>query len=224
MESKNFKTTISCDAQCAKSSYEDVAPHFINDKMTQKVSILDIELIDSSLTIKYDDLSIPSLESKLNSLSNFDIKMGNTFLIIKELSSNNDDLILRLPYDLSYANIKIKVGKGLLSLPNLKSEIMKFENENAKFEIDKINTELLIIENQVGMIKIAKIVSDEIDFSNQKGDISVGQILTKKAKVKTGLGSVVVKKSTAKLDYFESDGGDIFWDSRLISNNSKGMN
>lgn len=224
MESKNLKTVISCDAQCAKQPYDETAPHFMNDKMTQKVSILDIELIDSSLTIIYDDLSIPSLEAKSNSLSNFDLKIGDTFLIIKELSASNDTLTLRLPYDISYANIKIKAAKGLISLSNLKCEIMKIENDDATFVMERINAGLLIIENQRGIIKALKIVSDEVDFSNQTGDINIGQILTKKAKLKTDLGSIVVKKSTAHLDFFDSQGGDIFWDSRLITNNSKGMN
>lgn len=69
-----------------------------------------------------------------------------------------------------------------------------------------------------------KLTAEEVKINNDSGNINIGQVLAKYSNVKTNTGSVIVKKSNSVLNCFETNGGDIFWDSKLVSNNSKGMN
>lgn len=115
MEPKINLKNVSFAAQCTEAS-EEVVPHFVSDKIVEKVSVLDIELDKAEAYIEFDDISVPTLEIEKGSPSNFDVKMGDNFLIIKELPCNDTSKIkIKIPYEISYANIKM-VSKMLISL------------------------------------------------------------------------------------------------------------
>lgn len=224
MEPKINLKNLSLNAQCTEAS-EEIVPHFVSDKITQKVSILDIELDKAEAYIEFDDISVPTLEIEKGSPSNFDVKMGDNFLIIKELPCNDISKIrIKIPYELSYANVKIISKNANIFVPNMKCEIIKLDNIKGCIDIQKIITGLMLVDNLDGNIKVQKITAEEVKINNASGNINVGQILAKHSNVKTNTGTIIVKKSNSVLDSFETNGGDIFWDSRLISNNSKGMN
>ena len=224
MEPKINLKNLSLNAQCTEAS-EEIVPHFVSDKITQKVSILDIELDKAEAYIEFDDISVPTLEIEKGSPSNFDVKIGDNFLIIKELPCNDISKIrIKIPYELSYANVKIISKNANIFVPNMKCEIMKLDNIKGCIDIQKIITGLMLVDNLDGNIKVQKITAEEVKINNDSGNINVGQILAKHSNVKTNTGTIIVKKSNSVLDSFETNGGDIFWDSRLISNNSKGMN
>lgn len=224
MEPKINLKNLSLAAQCREAS-EKIVPHFVSDKITQKVSVLDIELDKAEAFIEFDDISVPTLQIEKGSPSNFDVKMGDNFLIVKELPCNDTSKIrIKIPYEVSYANVKIVSKNANIFVPNMKCEIMKLDNIKGCIDIQKIITGLMLVDNLDGNIKAQKITAEEVKINNDSGNINVGQILANHSSVKTNTGTIIVKKSNSVLDSFETNGGDIFWDSRLISNNSKGMN
>lgn len=224
MEPKINLKNLSLNAQCTEAS-EEIVPHFVSDKITQKVSILDIELDKAEAYIEFDDISVPTLETEKGSPSSFDVKMGDNFLIIKELPCNDISKIrIKIPYEVSYANVKIVSKNANIFVPNMKCEIMKLDNIKGCIGIQKIITGLMLVDNLDGNIKVQKITAEEVKINNDSGNINIGQVLAKHSNVKTNTGTIIVKKSNSVLDSFETNVGDIFWDSRLISNNSKGMN
>lgn len=224
MEPKINLKNVSFAAQCTEAS-EEVVPHFVSDKIVEKVSVLDIELDKAEAYIEFDDISVPTLEIEKGSPSNFDVKMGDNFLIIKELPCNDISKIkIKIPYEISYANIKMVSKNANIFVPNMKCEIMKLDNIEGCIDIQKIITGLMLVDNLDGNVKAQKITAEEVKINNDSGNINIGQVLAKYSNVKTNTGSVIVKKSNSVLNCFETNGGDIFLDSKLVSNNSKGMN
>lgn len=73
MEPKINLKNVSFAAQCTEAS-EEVVPHFVSDKIVEKVSVLDIELDKAEAYIEFDDISVPTLEIEKGSPSNFDVK------------------------------------------------------------------------------------------------------------------------------------------------------
>lgn len=224
MEPKINLKNLSLSAQCTEAS-EEIAPHFVSDKIVEKVSVLDIELDKAKAFIEFDDISVPTLEIEKGSLSNFDLKIGDNFFIVKELSCKEiSEIRIKIPYEINYANVKIVSKNANIFVPSMKCEIMKLDNKKGCLDVQKIITGLMLVDNLDGNIKAQKITAEEVKINNDSGNINVGQILTSHSSVKTNTGTIIVKKSNSLLDSFETNGGDIFWDSRLVSNNSKGMN
>lgn len=223
----NLQSQLKLDAECTNHTDDKLSSQYINDRIVQQVSLLHLSILNAHIQMDYDDINSPSFSFIEGSLDNFEINISENILLVKELPSHMVPKIkLTLPYNKIYANVSVENQHGHVSLPNLKCEIIRIDNINGQNELKNINSGLTIFKNVDGYINVVKILSDEMYLENVSGEIFINQVICKKSSAKTKTGSIVVKKSTSPIDEIESRSGDIFWDSKLISDNdsSKGMN
>ena len=193
-----------------------------------EISVLDIELDFTNLTIKTgDELKIETDNNKIN------CKQDNKQLEIKE---NNKwiskyvekELILYLPESLELEKVKIITGAGKIDIENLSTEKLLFELGAGETKIQNLNVlKDCEIDGGAGKLSILSGTINDMDLDMGVGEVNLVTSLTGKSEINAGIGSLNIdlqgEKETykiqadkgigsIKIDGKEISSGDVFGD------------
>ena len=164
---------------------------------------LDIEVAYSELIIKKGD----SLKFETN--NNY-IKFSeeNNVLQIKEKKhklfsiDKNQKLIVYLPENIEFDNVKIITGAGRVNIDELKTERLVFELGAGEAEIKKLDvTSDCEIEGGTGKLSIQSGNINDLNLDMGVGKINLNTILTGKNDINAGVGNLNINLQNSKENY-----------------------
>lgn len=167
------------------------------------IATLDIEVGYTNLKIKTGDF----LRIETNN-SNINCKQNNQNLQIKEKNHNwfsnseNLDLILYIPENLEFEEVKINAGTGKISVENLTVNNLSFELGAGESEIQKLNvSKKCNIAGGAGKVNILSGIINDLDLDMGVGEVNLDVSITGKSDIDAGIGSLNMELQGNKEDY-----------------------
>lgn len=167
------------------------------------VIALDINVAYTNLIIKKGN----TLKAETNN-SNITCKQNNQNLQIKEKShnwfwSNNEgDLIVYIPEDLQFDEVKINAGAGKINIENLNSKELELELGAGETEIKNLNvTRNCNLDGGAGKISILSGTIKNLDFDMGIGETNLTASLNGESSIDAGVGNVNITLLGEKQDY-----------------------
>lgn len=174
------------------------------------VATLDIDVTYTNLIIKVGD----SLKAETNN-SNINCKQNYQNLQIKEknhnwFSNNNKgNLIVYIPENLEFEELKIKAGAGKINIENLNAKKLVFELGAGKTEIKNLNvTGTCDIDGGVGKVNILSGIINNLNLNLGVGKTNLTAMLKGKSDIDAGIGNLNITLLGNKENYkFKTDKG-----------------
>lgn len=153
---------------------------------------LNIDVACTNLIIKTGDfLKIDTNNSSINCNQN------NEMLQIKEknhscfLNDNRGDLVVYIPEDIEFEEVKINAGAGEINIESLNTKKLVFELGAGETKIEKLNvTNDCKIEGGAGKVSILSGSINNLNLDMGVGEINVTAILKEESKINAGIGNL----------------------------------
>lgn len=204
----------------------------INNEMSMidfengEIATLDIDVNFTNLIIKNGD----TLRAETNN-KDINCKQNNQNLQIKEKQhnlfskKNRGDLVVYVPKNLNFKNVKISAGAGKIQVENINTENLDVELGAGETIINKLNvTNDCKIESGAGKVSILSGKIDDLNLDIGIGNIEITSSITGNSKIDAGIGNLDLRIQDNKENYtIESDSGirNIKIDGTKISDDSK---
>lgn len=164
----------------------------INFEVSNEATTLDIDVDFTNLTIKKGDY----LRVETNN-GNIEYKQDNQKLKIKEKAHNwfakNDegDLIVYIPENLKFEQVKINAGAGKIHIENLNTERLTLELGAGETEIESLTvTDNCKINSGAGKVSIASGKINDLKLDMGIGKFEISAEITGNSKVDAGIGNL----------------------------------
>lgn len=163
----------------------------INFKDT-KINSLDIDIAFTNLIVKKGT----SLQMKTNH-KNIHFEQNNQTLQIKEKNHqwfskyNKGSLVVYVPDDLSFENIKINAGAGKIQIENINTKKLSLMLGAGETTIDKLMvTDKCKIESGAGKVSILSGNINQFDLEVGIGNFEATALVTGNSKINAGIGNL----------------------------------
>ena len=162
------------------------------------------------IDVTYADLTIKSGESLQVETNNKNIssKQEINSLEIKETKnkwfskSENEELIIYIPENLKFEEVKVNTGVGKINIDNLITEKLSFELGAGETQIQNINvSKECEIEGGAGKITIESGIINNLDLDMGVGEINLTSTLTGKNEINAGIGNLEIELTGEKESY-----------------------
>lgn len=173
-----------------------------------EIQNLNIELDASELVVKTGEefkIEVHNVTNKFysklegNTLKIRDNRSGIKLFNISE--ENVPEIILYIPQDCQFDNVKIEAGINETYIENIKAKEIKIDTGIGKFTIDNIQSDYLNIDGGAGetIINNAKLNKIDLDIGVGKFVINIDDV--ENAKVEAGIGQLILNINQNKEDY-----------------------
>lgn len=168
-----------------------------------EINSLDIEIAFTNLIVKKGT----SLQIKTNQ-KNIYFEQNNQKLQIKEKNhqwfskNNKGSLVIYVPDDLVFENIKINAGTGKIQIENMNTKKLSLMLGAGETTIDKLMvTDKCKIESGVGKVSILSGNINQFDLEVGIGDFEVTALVTGNSKINAGIGNLKLTLQGSRKDY-----------------------
>lgn len=181
----------------------------IADKINERnfkdteINSLDIEVAFTNLIVKKGT----SLQMKTNQ-KNIHFEQNNQKLQIKEKNhqwfskDNKGSLVIYVPDDLVFENIKINAGVGKIQIENMNTKKLSLMLGAGETTIDKLMvTDKCKIESGAGKVSILSGNINQFDLEVGIGDFEATALVTGNSKINAGIGNLELTLQGSKKDY-----------------------
>ncbi len=175
----------------------------INFEVSNEATTLDIEVNFTNLIIEKGDY----LRVETNN-ENIEYKQDNQKLRIKEKAINwfakNDegDLIVYIPENLKFEQVKINAGAGKIHIENLNTEKLNLELGAGETEIESLTvTDNCKINSGAGKVSIASGKINDLKLDMGIGKFEISAEITGNSKVDAGIGNLNLDIKGNRKDY-----------------------
>lgn len=168
-----------------------------------EINSLDIEVAFTNLIVKKGT----SLQIKTNQ-KNIYFEQNNQKLQIKEKNhqwfskNNKGSLVIYVPDDLVFENIKINAGTGKIQIENMNTKKLSLMLGSGETTIDKlIVTDKCKIESGAGRVSILSGNINQFDLEVGIGDFEATALVTGNSKINAGIGNLKLTLQGSRKDY-----------------------
>lgn len=184
-----------------------------NTILTQEMietSFQNTDINSLEIDVKYTNLIIKTgeqLKVETNK-SNITCKQNNNDIQIKEKNynffsrENKGDLIVYIPADLEFSEVKINTGAGRVSVEKLATKKLSFELGAGETQIKALNVlSECEIEGGAGKVEVLSGTINDLDLDIGVGKIDLNVILTGDSEINAGIGSLNINVQESKEKY-----------------------
>lgn len=168
-----------------------------------KINSLDIDIAFTNLIVKKGT----SLQMKTNQ-KNIYFEQNNQTLQIKEKNHqwfskyNKGSLVVYVPDDLAFENIKINAGAGKIQIENINTKKLSLMLGAGETTIDKLMvTDKCKIESGAGKVSILSGNINQFDLEVGIGDFEATALVTGNSKINAGIGNLKLTLRGSRENY-----------------------
>ena len=187
-------------------------------------STLDVSLAFSSLEIKKGEKFEIETNNEEITITNQDNKIK-----IEEKKKNwlsnhgSSKVILYVPEDFKFTDVKIENGAGKLDIENLMSENIKMSLGAGRTIIDNISSDAVVIETGAGELVIKNGKLNEAKIEVGVGKLEIKAEFTGNTSISTGIGANEIELLPTENDYkieFQKGLGSITYNGKSVSDDT----
>ncbi len=182
----------------------------INISQMQNLTFQDLNINSLEIDVNYTNLTIKTGNVLSIETNNTDItaKQNNEKLEIKEKKHNwffnNEelDLIIYIPENLKFEEVKLTTGAGKISIDNLNTQKLSFELGAGETEIRNLKVSRECdIEGGAGKVSILAGTINNLDLGMGIGEVNLTAMLEGESEIDAGIGSLNITLEGDKENY-----------------------
>lgn len=173
------------------------------DLTSMEITFLDIDVALTNLIIKNSD----TLKVETNNQS-INITQNNQTLKIQETNhdwlhkNHKGDLVLYLPKNMTFVEVKINAGAGKIEAKNINTENLYLELGTGKTTFENLDVlKNCTIKSGIGKASILSGSINELDLNMGIGKFEITSNLTGNSKIEAGIGSLNIDILNTKENY-----------------------
>lgn len=159
-------------------------------KVENEINALDLNLKGASLVIKQGS----ELSVEVND-KNIKVSQNDNILKIVDRSNklvNKDvrNLVITIPLNISFDNVKIETGAGKVSIDGINTRILDMELGAGSVLLENISSDKTSIETGAGNVNIENSSLNDLDLELGVGEINIDADITGTSSIECGVGSL----------------------------------